>query len=163
MAFDLKIIETGNGGDFVNLGNDLAVTSSVSTAIYLALFGGNVEQSTEQRNLTVESFDWWGNKLLMSSEPNQQFNSLTEKTLNTTALDSTGRARIENAVIQDLKFFSTIFKVDVSVTLPTVDHVNINITLTNLESSKEGTLIINIKKIAGDFSIFDFKASDFLI
>ncbi len=164
MAFDLKIVETGNGGDFVNKGDDLAITESVSTMIYLALFGGNVEESTITKTIYAESFDWWANRLLMSSEPSQMFNSLTEKTLNKTALNTEGRTIIENAVIEDLKFLAKIFAIFVKVKLPSLNHVTIEITITKLDKSKEATLIINLKKsLAGDFSIFDFDASDFLI
>ena len=152
MAFDLKVIETGTGGDVVNLGNDLAVTKSVQTMIYLCLFGGNVDG------------EFWANKLLMKSFPSQQFISLTEKTLNTTALDSAGRVIIENAVIEDLKFLNTIFTIFVKVKLPNIDHVTIEITLTKIDSAQEANLIINLKKTSvGDFSIYDFDFNDFLI
>lgn len=164
MAFDLKIIETGNGGDVVNKGDDLAIDETISTMIYLALFGGNVEESTVAKTVYAESFDWWGNRLLMSSEPSRMFNSLTEKTLNKTALNSEGRTIIQNAVIQDLKNLSNFFTIFVNVVLPNTNQVKIEITVTKLDKSKQATLIINLKKsLAGDFSIFDFDATDFLI
>ena len=164
MAFDIKLIETGNGGDVVNLGNDLEVDNSISTMLYLALVGGNVEESTNQRSVNTQAFDWWGNRLLMSSEPSHQFNSLTERTLNNTVLNSEGRTIIENAVKEDLKFLSKIFNIFVTVTLPFVDRVKIEILVKNNENAQETRLIINSKKSeGGDFLALDFDNNDFLI
>lgn len=149
MAFDLKLIETNNGGDFVNLGNDLAVTNGIITMIYLALFGGN---------------NWWANDLLMKSQPSQMFNSITETTLNNTALNSEGRTVIENAVKTDLKYLSDLFNITVNVTLPKLDTVQINLTIIELDKSQKTNLIITLQKTkTGDFSILDFSVSDFLI
>lgn len=163
MSFDLKVIETGNGGDFVNLGNDLAVTPSISTMIYCDLFGGNVEANTEATRTVQQDFSWWGNKLLMGNNIDQQFNSNTERVLKETALNSSAIQTITSAIKTDLKFLSTIFTINVNVTLPYVDKVKIEINVTELDGSREGTLVINIAQKTGDFSILDFDVSDFLI
>src|SRR5690606_6946193 len=92
--FDVAIGEAeGNGGDIKLLGNDLAVIYSHENQVYLALFGGNVEQSTPAQETTETTEDWWGNNLLFGGDAAKQFNSETERALNNTALNSAGRSR----------------------------------------------------------------------
>ena len=163
MPIDLKIIETGNGGDLVSLGNDLATTNTIGGMIYLCLFGGNLKESTDQNSVNIQSFDWWGNSF-MKNEPSQQMNSLTERTLNSIVLTSGGTNQIVNSVKEDLKFLSKYITFDVSVKLPAINVVQIEITITKIETSQEGVLIINLRKsLTGDFSILDFSGSDFLL
>ena len=127
---DLRIIETGNGGDVLLSGNDLAVDYTFETMIYLALFGGNPGNNTStDRLINEQGFDWWGNTTLLPNQPLLQFNSLTEHTLNTTTLNSAGRIIIQNAVIADLGFMTDFAEITVVVVIPTVDTVNITIRL----------------------------------
>lgn len=164
MSFDLKIIETGNGGDFVNLGNDLEVTDTIYTMVYLSLFGGNVEESTVDGFVNPQSFDYWANKLMFGDDPSQQFNSETERTLNNTALDSSAIDKITDAVLSDLMYLKKLFKISVKVSLPYINHVKIEITFEGIENSNQYVVVINMRKENnGDFSIFDFTIHDFLI
>lgn len=131
---DIKLIETGNGGDIELIGKDLAMLEGFGNMIYLALFGGNPQgrsssAPTGKRIPTEQAFDWWGNNLLMPNDLGQQFNSLTEYTLNTTALNSSGRIQIEQAVLKDLAFMKDFATVSVTVTIEHVDRVRITIKL----------------------------------
>ncbi len=84
--FDLAIIETGNGGDLVINGNDIGIVTDIGNMPYLAMFGGNKESTINQSTTLsqgAQSFDWWGNNLLMPSNQSQQFNSLLENIINT--------------------------------------------------------------------------------
>ena len=57
---DLKLIETGNGGDLVKNSKDLEVIFGFQNMPYLALFGGNPGFSTPtQRPENSQAFDWW--------------------------------------------------------------------------------------------------------
>lgn len=164
MSFDLKIIETGNGGDCVNLGNDIQVIDTIYTMVYLSLFGGNVEESTVAGFVKTQSFDYWANKLMFGDEPTQQFNSETECTLNKTALNTAAIDKITNAVLTDLNYLKKLFKVSVKVSLPYVNQVKIEIFFDGIENSNEHVIVINLRKENnGDFSIFDFTIDDFLI
>lgn len=128
---DISVYETGSGGDFVLKGNNLELTEAIFNMPYLGLFGGNVEQSTPRiRNENEQLFDYWGNSLLIPNDTNLQYNSLTEKTLNETALNSSGRVRIQQAVLKDLAFMSDFADIEVQVSLITVDRVRIQISLT---------------------------------
>lgn len=134
---DLKLIETGNGGDVVKNAKDLAVIFGFQNVPYLSMFGGNVEESTPTtRNYTQQAFDWWGNDLLMPNDSLIQFNSETERALNTFPLTSSGRLKIENAVKKDLEGMQTFAKVDVQTSITSDDRIEIAIRLTKLSNLK---------------------------
>jgi hypothetical protein len=164
MIFDVALIETNNGGDVNIKGNDLAVISSVENMIYLALFGGNVEESTKPRQVNLESFDWWGNTLLMSGTPSQQFNSETERTLRDRgALTSKGRTIIESAVKEDLKFFAELgIKIRVEVSIVSDDYIKIEIWAVQKKNDERVVTIDYKKTTDGDFFLMDFN-DDFLV
>lgn len=135
---DLKVIESGNGGDLVKTSKDLTVISGLGNMVYLALFGGNVKASTPQKRLaSEEAFDWWGNSLFNPNDPDVQFNSLTERTLNNVALSSSGRLRIEQAAIKDLEFMKSFAVPTVSVSIPETDKVNIYVRVQEPDNQQE--------------------------
>ncbi len=122
---DLKIIETGSGGDLVLVdGEDLGVITDNSNQVYLSTFGGNVKENTEidAEQEIKEHFDWWGNVLLFPEDELSQMNSNTERALINNSLTSSGRVEIENAVIADTKYLEPE---TIEVTIPDVDRVNI--------------------------------------
>jgi hypothetical protein len=135
---DLKVIESGNGGELVKGRKDLEVISGLGNMVYLALFGGNVKTSTPSKRLISEqAFDWWGNSLLFPNDPNLQFNSLTERTLNNVALTSSGRLRIEQAVLKDLAFMKDFAEVTATVSIPELDKVIISVRLQEPDNLQE--------------------------
>lgn len=160
--FDVSVIETLNGGDLQLVGNDLAVVYNIENMIYLGMFGGNVEESTNNSSINLESFDFWGNRLLMFNNPSQQFNSMTERTINTTPLTSSGRVLIENAIKKDLEFFKDLGGT-VTVNVDIIDTDKIKVTIRVELSTQKQVTIINFKKsLTGDFFILDFN-DDFFI
>lgn len=160
--FDVSVIETLNGGDLQQVGNDLAVVYNIENMIYLGMFGGNIEASTDNNAVKVESFDYWANSLLMFNNPSQQFNSLTERTINSVPLTSSGRVLIENAIKKDLEFFKDLGGiVTVSVEIIATDKIKVSIRV-ELNSQKQVTIINFRKSLDGDFFILDFN-DDFLV
>jgi hypothetical protein len=155
--FDLAIIETGSGGDLQLLGNDLAVVNGIENMAYLGMFGGNLEQSTVDNEVNEFSLDWWGNTLLMKSNPSIQMNSIVERTLNSTPLTSAGRLVIENAIKYDLVFLEKIIgsQIEVSVSIISDDRIDVTLRINFLKETR--VTVIKFKKQSdGDFSIFDF-------
>ena len=138
---DLELIETGNGGDLVLLGNDLSVIEGFQNMPYLAMFGGNVDASTGEFIPEEQNFDYWANSLLFFDTPEVQFNSDLERLLNNVALSTSGRQQIEQTVKTDVAFmlgFSTI-EVEVEVAITAVDRLEILIKIqepTNLQSNE---------------------------
>lgn len=163
--FDIAVVETGNGGDLVLLGNDLAQVTSIENMPYLAMFGGNPGFPSSNEVTQEQSFDFWGNNLLMSANQSIQYNSLTENLLNIIALNSAGRVQIQNAIMADLDFMSDFAVVTVSVTIVATDKIQVQLTVKQDDSSQKIT-IINFKKVSnqsgGDFWILDFN-DDFFV
>lgn len=137
---DLRIKETGNGGDVILSGKDLIVIEGMQNMPYLSMFGGSLAASTPVRRLEGEqAFDFWGNTLLWASDPGLQMNSQTERTLNNTALTSAGLTKIEQAVIADLDHMDEFVNKTVEVSIIAVDKLSIEITLErpdNLQDKK---------------------------
>lgn len=124
---DLQVIETGNGGDLIKNGNDLALVYSFENMPYLAMFGGNKESVTRPRLETEQAFDWFGNSLFFPNDESLQFNSLTEKALDTIPLTSAGRILIENEIKKDLQFMQPFAEITVKTSIPQTDTLLINI------------------------------------
>ena len=137
---DLKLIETGDGGDFVWLDSksDFKMISGFENMPYLASFGGNVEQSTQEFQAGELRGDWWGNEVFNDQNSSVQMNSELERLLNTVVLSSSGRLLIEQAVKQDVEFMTEFAEVSVAVSLNGVDRIHIKININepdNLESN----------------------------
>lgn len=140
MAQDFHLAEFGNGGDLVLLGNDLTLTEELLQMAYLALFGGNVEASTRGTEIPGQQReDWWANALIYPQASGRQFNSLTERALNTTVLNSAGRLEIQRAVEKDLQFMSDFAEVGVEVSIETYNRVEIRIRIKALGTQEEKT------------------------
>lgn len=128
MSFDPEIVETGSGGDMLPKGNDLSVIFGFENMPYLALFGGNVAQSTPVTRVPAQqAADWWGNALFMPADPGMQFNSETERMLHSVPLTSAGRLRIEGAIKKDLEFMSAWATIMVSTQIIATDRLRIAI------------------------------------
>lgn len=141
---DLKMVESGNGGDLVLVGNDLAKINGFQNMPYLAMFGGNPEQSTTGPKIGDEqAFDWWGNQLLIPNQQIIQFNSLLEKKLSEVALSSNGRQQIEQAVRRDISFINSFATTSVSVSIASAERIDINITIQE-PNNKQSTEFVYI-------------------
>lgn len=125
---DVNLLVGPNGCDALLSGRDMSIVYGFQNMPLLALFGGNREQSTPRTFVDGEQRrDYWANSLLMPNDPQQQFNSLTERILMNVALNSSGRLQIEQAVIKDLEFMKAFAIITVDVAIVGVDKVRINI------------------------------------
>ncbi len=132
---DLLLNLTNDGGDLIKNGRDLATTGSFENMPLLALFGGNVKESTPvTRPLNQQAFDWWGNNLFFTGKPQIQFNSQTERVLHTVVLNSAGRQQIQQAVEADLAFMRAFATIDVQVSIVGINRVKIGIGLRRPDS-----------------------------
>lgn len=158
--FDLAVGErVGNGGDIEFLKTDLAVIFGMENQTYLALFGGNVEENTPTITTTVERNDYWANSLLFRNDLKKQYNSTTERTLNSVPLNSSGRLAIEAAVKYDLKYLQEQgATINVIVTIVNVNEVSINIETIypNIDKKRITIITFGRKSDDGDFSPLDF-------
>lgn len=135
---DVLILETLNGGDLNKVAGDLALAKGWENMPYIALFGGNVRQSTPTERVDGEqNFDWFGNAF--ESDPSVQINSQTERVLSEVNLNSNGRILIEQAVNSDLEFMREFATVNVEVSIISDDRVQIDIAIiepTNLQNNQ---------------------------
>ena len=130
---DVSVFDNGNGGDWQNSTNDIVLVNSLWSQPYLAMFGGNIEQSTpvseDDLEGRIERFDWWGNSIGFPDDPVQQFNSVTERTLNTVSMSNEGIQEVQKAVLEDLTYLSPIAEVEAVVTLDDAQRIRIAIRL----------------------------------
>jgi hypothetical protein len=112
MISDVLIYEDGNGGELVVRANDLVTITGYENAPYLSMFGGS---------------DWALNYLV----PDSPYESKTEETLRNTPLTSSGRLKIQDAMISDLSFLNDIegTKWSVDVTIVGVNRLSAVITI----------------------------------
>lgn len=151
---DLTIRETLNGGDLIIENNDLQLTDELTNQVYLGLFGGNVEQSTNEVNLEIsnERFDFWGNELFHQDEPDFQFNSNFERTLNNVALNTQGIQELEQIGEQDLSLLSEFGEVSVSILIMSPDRIRIAV---NIDLKERYKNLITNSEVIIDFVISD--------
>jgi hypothetical protein len=133
---DLRLIETGNGGDLVLKGNDLQMIQGWQNMPYLGLFGGNPKESTKGPKVTEQVFDFWGNYLFNPSIQELWYNSGSERLLQELPLTTASRIQIEEQVKKDLEFMKQFAIVAVNVILFEVDKLKINIQITEPTSNE---------------------------
>lgn len=137
---DIEIKETKSGGDFVMKKRDVSIIEGFQNMPYLSMFAGNVEQSTPLTRVAgQQAFDWWGNTLFFNNDQSKQFNSNTERTLKSVALNSAGRIQIEEAIKQDLQFMAPFANREVSVSIIGPDSILIGIRITKPDNLAQQT------------------------
>ena len=138
---DISLSETGDGGDFSVLNNDLLMSESLYQQFYLALFGGNIEASTKDSYLESEDrFDYWGNSLIWKDVKSKQFNSETERILQNVALNSSGRLSIIQAVKNDLDYLKDVVNLTVDASIISVNKLRIAISFSGLDNQQDKVL-----------------------
>ena len=138
---DINLFEGGSGGEMRILNSDLLMAETIYQTIYLALYGGNVEQSTTSEETDLEeNFDYWGNQLFYSNNPDKWFNSQTERVLSTVALNGEGRKLIEDAVNADLQFLNNVVNFEVEVNIAANSKAEIIIAISEFQNQSNRQL-----------------------
>jgi hypothetical protein len=138
---DVLIFESGDGGELTIENQDLVFVETLYQQIYLALFGGNVEQVTKTNYLFNEQrFDYWGNSLFFADAPSLQFNSNTEKTLQNIALNSSGRLELIRAVESDLQYLNELLNYTVDVLFFEVNKIKIIVNFVSKDNQENKVL-----------------------
>jgi hypothetical protein len=159
---DLALVETGNGGDIVFIGNVLEMVYGIENMPYLGCFGGNIGYSTKEYKAGEERLDWWGNSLLFPRSKSQQINSLLENKLINTPLNSKGRVEIEQTMVEDLRFLAPLVSsIQVQATIISDDHLRILLTI-KLPNETIIKVVEYRGKEDGDF-LFDDINYDFFV
>lgn len=114
---DVLFFQTENDGDIISENGIIQMTGGFESAAYIALFGG---QS-----------DYWGD--IDETDPDFRTVSETDQLMENLAAVPANLIRLEQAALRDLAFFISkkiANKVTVVATLPSVDRVNLMITIT---------------------------------
>ena len=128
MITDLAIFESGSGGDLILKNDDLDTINGLTNQVYLALFGGNIEQSTsDDIDKLDQRGDWWGNAFLSTE---YQFNSIFEKTISEVALTGEGLSKLEDAAKSDLSYLEQYAEIEVSASVPQLNRLELIVKLT---------------------------------
>lgn len=138
---DIHLFETGSGGDFAIVNEDLLMGESLYQQIYLALFGGNIEASTKQSYLeSEERFDYWGNTLIWNTTKTKQFNSETERIIQNTTLNSSGRLTILQAARNDLEYLKGVVNLTVDATIESTNKIRITVSFSEKTNQQDKVL-----------------------
>lgn len=105
----------------------MTMSPGFETALYLSLFGGNVEDD----GLPGNAESWWGN--LLETDPRFMYRSRTQHILQSLPATSANLLLLEQAVKQDLEWFVSSEIADeirVNASIPAFNRVDILITVT---------------------------------
>lgn len=132
---NFSIYEDGNGGELEVSNNSVRTVDSFYQAIYVKLFGGNVEAITKRENKVGDfRFDWWGNDAKGDSD--LWINSETEKALRGVPLVEKSRRDVESAVKRDLASLDLGSEFTVYVLFKEANRILIVIEITEPEGTE---------------------------
>ncbi len=136
---NFSIYEDGNGGQQFLSKTDVQQTESLATLAYLAMFKGNVASSTERGSTDKGiNLDWWGNASEKAAD--RWINSETEKVLRGSDTSMAALYRIEAAAKKDTESLKQYGAVEVAVSFPGVNKVEIHVTITEQDVEKSDSL-----------------------
>jgi len=124
---DIMMYENGSGGELSLKNDDLESINGLTNQVYLALFGGNIQQSTSENleSLDIRE-DYWGNEYL---EEELQYNSLFEKTIRTVTLNTNGLSILKDAAEQDLNYLKKYADISMEISIKKLNFVELIVTL----------------------------------
>ena len=126
---DVRLFQTPDGGDIAIEGGQLDMTPGLDTAVYLSLFGGN-----------VDGVEWWGN--LGETEPGRRYIGETQRILQTLPGIPANLLRLEDAARRDLKWMldtGAATEIEAVARIPALNSVLLSVTIngdTTLEFSE---------------------------
>lgn len=139
---NISLYENGSGGDFEFVGNDIQMTGALWTMVYIALFGGNPNNSTKQTKVGEFNKDYWANNLLYPNNTEKQVNSEFENTIRNNALSSANLTLFERVAIEDLKSIDYVGKFYVNCYIESEDRLRTIINVVKQDGSTENAEII---------------------
>lgn len=123
---DVLLTQSLDGGEITVTGGIVTLDDSPSTAVYISLFGGNIDDSGDT---STNSEQWWGN--YSESDPVLHLRSRTQAILIGLPAIPANLVRVEEAVSSDLEWMKADIaeSIDVSASLPARNTVRIQIAI----------------------------------
>jgi len=121
---DVVLYQTNDGGEISAVNGTVLMGGGISTAVYLALFGGNEDDAGG----SDKTLSWWGNQL--DADIARHYRSKTQYLLRSIPAIPINLGRIKTAIEGDLaalvaaKAFSII---EITITIPQVNWINISV------------------------------------
>jgi len=124
---DVVLENTSDGGEITITNGLFTMGDGLGAAVYLSLFGGNVEDGGADGDKPVQ---WWGN--WSETEASHQYRSETQHLLKSLPLIPASLRRIEDAVTRDTAWMvpTPASAIAVVVTMPALNTVKIQIDVT---------------------------------
>lgn len=117
---DVRLVQTNDDGDIDVVNGIVAMDGGLETSVYLAMFGGNEDDSTSS---------WWGNSGELEVN---KYHSVTQELLQSLPATSCNLLRIEDAVNTDLAYLTSekiASLVEVTITIPELNRINIKVVI----------------------------------
>lgn len=124
---DVEIYASDEGGEIRIEDRQIVVTDSPWPAVYLSLFGGNVD---DDGTTATARKQFWGN--FLESDPNRRLRSRTQAVLLSLPAIPANIGLVEDAVSSDLAWLKdtrTVRDFEVAATMPGRNRVKIEVTL----------------------------------
>jgi len=124
---DVIIYQTIEDGEVSLVDGAIELSGGLSSAAYLALFGGNIQDAGRKD----DSAQWWGNEI--EDDPDFTYRSATQHALRSLPVTSANIRKLEIAAEGDLAFFvnkKIATAVSVVVDIPAANRAHIVCTIT---------------------------------
>jgi len=99
---DVLLHQESDGGNITLTNGLLTLDDGIATTVYLSLFGGNDDDSGEERD---DPKQFWGN--LVEDEPERHYRSRTQNLLQALPATTGNLRKAEGAVAADLEWMKT--------------------------------------------------------
>ena len=137
----IKLASDNRYGGIQILNGKIATDQTFHTIIFIALFGGNIDQnsSPSKNKKGEESKDYFGN-LYQFERGLVPFNSSLERTLRDIPIMSGSIQKYESAILEDLKFMidkKMVKSILPSVSIKGANDLTIGITVTKPDGTPE--------------------------
>ena len=139
---DVLLCQTPDNGEVEIIDGIVTMDGGLDTAAYLSLFGGNYDDNSGFDT----TLQWWGN--IGESDQSRGYRSETQFLLHSIPATSFNLLRIEDAVKNDLNWLLTekiATELQVSVSIPNLNKVNITVNINAIGSPKEISFYENWK------------------
>jgi len=137
---DVLLYQTPDDGDIIVEGGIVRMTGGLQTAVYTSLFGGDIRDDGRDDN----PHTWWGN--IGVTETAERYVSRTQNLLAGLPVTSGNLGRIEDAAAVDLAWLLDLgiaSAVDVTATIPAVNTVQLDVTITAEGEESSFTFVEN--------------------
>lgn len=121
---DVKLFQTGDGGEIEVRRGLVEMSGGLETAAYLSLFGGNEDDDGRDEN----PHNWWGN--LDEIDSARRYRSETQNVLQALALTTGNLRRVEDAALRDLSWFTSsnvASAVSVAASIPGLNRIKLTV------------------------------------